>query len=258
MFVLYFLTMITALTSNITTEKRDLPLTAVQLLWVNLIMDTFAALALATEPPDGKTLLKFKPYGRFESLITSHMWVAIIAQAGYQLIVLFGLYYIGPYLNIAQDYYDWNGNLQYHSTEILNCMVFNSFVFCQIFNQWNCRKIYKNQWNILQNLLKSYLFLVIFIITTIVQVLLIEMGRISIIHRFVKTTGLNWYQWVICLFIASISIPLGFLVRLIQLPIPDFKSRRPTLEEIKESIESDEDDAKSHKSDESKSSKKKN
>lgn len=55
-----------------------------RLLWVNLIMDTFAALALATEPPI-KSLLDKKPYGRDDSLITPRMWTHILAQAIYQV-----------------------------------------------------------------------------------------------------------------------------------------------------------------------------
>lgn len=64
------------------------PLTPVQLLWVNLIMDTFAALALATERPTDE-LLERKPYGRYDNLITRAMWRNIISQAVFQ--VLFSL-----------------------------------------------------------------------------------------------------------------------------------------------------------------------
>jgi len=56
------------------------PLTSVQMLWVNLIMDTFAALALATEPPSDE-LLKHKPHSREDSIITSVMWRNIIGQS---------------------------------------------------------------------------------------------------------------------------------------------------------------------------------
>jgi len=44
------------------------PLNAIQMLWVNLIMDTFAALALATEPPK-EEIIKGKPYGKNENII---------------------------------------------------------------------------------------------------------------------------------------------------------------------------------------------
>jgi len=58
----------------------DSPLTSVQMLWVNLIMDTFAALALATEPPR-EDILKDKPYQRKEQIVTETMWRNILAQS---------------------------------------------------------------------------------------------------------------------------------------------------------------------------------
>jgi len=53
------------------------PLNAIQMLWVNVIMDTFASLALATEPPSDD-LLKRKPYLRSEAIINPMMWRNII------------------------------------------------------------------------------------------------------------------------------------------------------------------------------------
>lgn len=56
---------------------NDPPLTSVQMLWVNLIMDTCAALALATEPPSPE-LLEQKPYSRRDLIVTAVMWRNII------------------------------------------------------------------------------------------------------------------------------------------------------------------------------------
>lgn len=66
---------------------KESPLNPIQMLWINLIMDTLAALALATEPPTDE-LLKRKPYSRFESLITADMWKNIVAQGILQIIIL--------------------------------------------------------------------------------------------------------------------------------------------------------------------------
>jgi magnesium-transporting ATPase (P-type) len=63
------------------------PLSAVQLLWVNMIMDTFAALALATEPPND-ALLQRKPYHRSDSIISSYMWRNIVFWSLCQIIIL--------------------------------------------------------------------------------------------------------------------------------------------------------------------------
>lgn len=59
---------------------RESPLTSIQMLWVNLIMDTMASLALATEPPNDE-LLKRSPYGRHESMITPVMWRNVVCHS---------------------------------------------------------------------------------------------------------------------------------------------------------------------------------
>ena len=66
---------------------KESPLTPIQMLWVNLIMDTLAALALATEPPSND-LLNRTPYSRTENIINSQMWRGIVLSSVYQIIVL--------------------------------------------------------------------------------------------------------------------------------------------------------------------------
>ncbi len=66
------------------------PINSVQMLWVNLIMVTFAALALATEPPSLE-LLDDKPHSRNSQIVTATMWRNIIGQSIYQIVVLSAL-----------------------------------------------------------------------------------------------------------------------------------------------------------------------
>lgn len=73
---------------------QDSPLKAVQMLWVNLIMDTFASLALATEPPTEALLLR-KPYGRNNPLISLTMMKNILGHGVYQLVIIFTLLFVG-------------------------------------------------------------------------------------------------------------------------------------------------------------------
>jgi len=61
---------------------KQSPLNSIEMLWVNIIMDTFASLALSTEPP-GEHLLKRKPYSRNESIVTANMWRNILGQSIY-------------------------------------------------------------------------------------------------------------------------------------------------------------------------------
>jgi Ca2+-transporting ATPase len=197
-------TIVTALTSFILKgndgNNMEPPLTAVQLLWVNLIMDTFAALALATEPPVPE-LLNRKPYGRTESLITKKMWVSIIGQAIYQLAVLLGLYYFGETIGIAE-------NKEYNRT-----VVFNAFVLCQAFNEFNCRKI-NFELNIFSKLHKSIMFMLIFVVTIVAQALIVTFGG-----RFTQTVPLHWQQWLLCLGLGVLSIPFGYVIRLTSLAV---------------------------------------
>lgn len=78
-------------------KLQDSPLKAVQMLWVNLIMDTLASLALATEMPTSSLLLR-KPYGRTKPLISRTMFKNIVGHAIYQLIVVFTLLFVGECL----------------------------------------------------------------------------------------------------------------------------------------------------------------
>ena len=73
------------------------PLTSVQMLWVNLIMDTFAALALATEPPK-EEIIKGKPYGKNENIVSPVMWRIVIGQSFFQIIFLTVFLFWGHYL----------------------------------------------------------------------------------------------------------------------------------------------------------------
>lgn len=112
---------------------KESPLNPIQMLWVNLIMDTLASLALATEPPSDD-LLRRKPYSRFESLITADMWKNIITQGILQIIILGTILFKGPEIfgyqsSIGVKHNDWNDQSGKHYS-----MFFNVFVLLQIFN----------------------------------------------------------------------------------------------------------------------------
>ena len=98
------------------------PLTAVQLLWVNMIMDTLGALALATEPPNDE-LMKRAPVGRKGNFISNVMWRNIFGQAVYQFAVIWLLQSKG------KSFFGLDGD---DSDLILNTLIFNCFVFCQV------------------------------------------------------------------------------------------------------------------------------
>ncbi|KAI8015115.1 Calcium-transporting ATPase 8, plasma membrane-type [Camellia lanceoleosa] len=169
----------------------DVPLNAVQLLWVNLIMDTLGALALATEPPTDH-LMDRPPVGRREPLITNIMWRNLLIQALYQVTVLLILNFQGrSILNLKHD------NI-YHATKVKNTLIFNAFVFCQIFNEFNARK--PDQFNVFKGVTKNYLFMGIVGLTLVFQILII-----MFLGKFTSTVRLSWKLWLISVFIGLIS-----------------------------------------------------
>ena len=148
-------------------QKQESPLRAVQMLWVNLIMDTLASLALATEPPT-EDLLKRKPYGRTKALISRTMMKNIIGHAVYQLVVIFVILFAGPNLFDMENGIPKNA-AQYKPTQHFT-MIFNSFVLMTLFNEINSRKIHGER-NIFKGFFSNPIFYSIWTVTLCLQVL---------------------------------------------------------------------------------------
>lgn len=142
----------------------DSPLSAVQLLWVNLIMDTLASLALATEQPTDE-LLKRKPYGRTKPLISTIMWRFMLGHAVYQLVMLFVLLYAGHTLFDIENGKDVDRDEESQHFTI----VFNTFVFLQIGNEVNARKVHGER-NVFKGFFANFIFLAVMAIQVAVQV----------------------------------------------------------------------------------------
>ena len=123
------LTFVSAVASN---EEQSV-LNAVQLLWVNLIMDTFAALALATDPP-APSVLDRKPDKKSAGLISTRMMKMIIGQAIAQLAITFVLHFAGATL-LGYDVANVDREIAEHEETRLRTLVFNTFVWLQIFNE---------------------------------------------------------------------------------------------------------------------------
>jgi Ca2+-transporting ATPase len=135
------LTFVSACTSG---GRSELPLKPVQLLWVNLIMDSFAALALATEPPTDKLMLQ-KPQGRAAPLITPTMWINMVGHAVFQIAVLLALTQVPATTQLFEMSPKDIGN-PLHDT-----VIFNTFVCMQWFNLFNCRSV-DDVWSPFENI----------------------------------------------------------------------------------------------------------
>jgi len=206
------------------------PLTAVQLLWVNLIMDTMAALALGTEKPT-LDLLNRKPYGRSGKLITWIMWRNIIGQAVFQIAILFAILYavdgnghhlMFPGVNSGKELQDQEKPSVHYT------MVFNTFVFLQVFNEINARKV-NQEMNVFNGILSNPVYCAVILVTALVQALIVEFGG-NAIH----TVHLNWIQWFYCIGIAYMTLPYGFFLRLIHVPLETWEVEQGPFEKFEQ------------------------
>ncbi|ODH48339.1 calcium-translocating P-type ATPase, PMCA-type [Paracoccidioides brasiliensis] len=197
--------------SAVASDDEESVLTAVQLLWVNLIMDSFAALALATDPPT-HTILDRKPEPKSAPLISVTMWKMIIGQSIYQLVVIFVLNFAGP--NILN--YDFKHGDIRSETNRFKALIFNTFVWMQIFNQYNSRRI-DNGINIFEGILRNWWFIGIQIVIVAGQVLIIFVGGEAF-----RTKPLNGVEWGISIILGLLSIPVAVVIRL----IPDDFARK--------------------------------
>ncbi|KAL2835528.1 hypothetical protein BJY01DRAFT_223458 [Aspergillus pseudoustus] len=189
--------------SSLYSSDNQSVLTAVQLLWVNLIMDTFAALALATDAPTEK-ILNRKPVPKSASLFTVTMWKMILGQAIYQLAITFMLFFAGD--RILAGHLDARPDV---AQEQLNTIVFNCFVWMQIFNEFNNRRL-DNKLNIFEGMHRNYWFIGINCIMVGGQVLIIYVGGAAF-----SVTEITGMQWGVCIALAIGCLPWAVVLRLI-------------------------------------------
>ncbi|KAL6781722.1 FAP10B [Auxenochlorella protothecoides x Auxenochlorella symbiontica] len=283
-------------------SKGEQPLNVLQLLWVNLIMDSLAALALATENPTPDLLLE-RPHGRNESLINKTMAKHIVVQALYQCFWLFLIFYGMPAqlpafaIPSQCDYYQAQTTLcceagsaaclqsgggmylpgetpicvtypeggctitepsqtgfcsgeetgcsrytsmqsaydaaesGFTSTEetakrLTNSMVFNTFIFLQLFNEINSRKI-RDELNVFKGFLSSIVFTVVLALTVGFQVIIM-----FFLNGIFKTTRLSGLEWALSIIIGSSVLLVSLLTKLISRRF--FPPQEPTEEEEEE------------------------
>ncbi len=202
--------------SAVASSEGKSVLTAVQLLWVNLIMDTLAALALATDKPDAN-ILDRKPDGRKQPLIAVSTWKMIIGQSLLQLIITLTLHFAG-----AQIFFPDQDITTHQQTE-LDALTFNTFVWLQFFKLWVTRKlgegdgisnvrdrISMQNLNFFQDLFRNWYFLAIAGLIGGVQVMIMFVGGTA--FSVVRQSGAMWGTAIIC---GMLSLPWGVVIRII-------------------------------------------
>ncbi|KAM8917277.1 plasma membrane calcium-transporting ATPase 2 isoform 1-T9 [Spinachia spinachia] len=181
---------------------QDSPLKAVQMLWVNLIMDTFASLALATEPPT-ESLLRRKPYGRNKPLISSTMTKNILGHGVYQLIIIFTLLFAGERIFDIDS--GRNAPLHAPASEHYT-IIFNTFVMMQLFNEINARKIHGER-NVFDGIFRNPIFCTIVFGTFAMQIVIVQFGG-----KPFSCQPLELEKWMWCVFLGLGELVWGQVI----------------------------------------------
>ena len=173
------------------------PITVIQVLWVNMVMDTFAGLAFSFEP----ALIEYmyeEPKKKNESIINKYMINQIINDGIFSMLIC--IWFLKS--NIIHSIYRYSIDNKYVLTAF-----FGLFIFIDIFNAFNSRT---HRINTFSGLLKNKIFLMVFIFITIVQVLLIYFGG-----EIFRTTGLTIYEFEIMIIVAFSVIPFDIARKII-------------------------------------------
>ncbi len=190
------------------------PLTVTQMLWVNLIMDTFAAMALASLPPS-EAVMHDKPRSRSAFIINRPMWWSIIGVGGIFFVLLLGLLYIFEHYSVTA------------MSEILSfipqpavdaenpaltpyelSMFFTIFVFLQFWNMFNARAFETGRSALHFKDCNGFVMIALFILVG--QIIIVEIGG-----QFFNVTPLRFMDWVWIIGLTSAVLWIGEVVRLL-------------------------------------------
>jgi Ca2+-transporting ATPase len=169
-----------------------MPLTVVQMLWVNLIMDTFAALALATEPPHWKVMARL-PRKPQAFIVTKPMLKHIFGVGALFFAVLIGLL----------KYYQFDGKVTPYELSLF----FTIFVMLQVWNMFNARALGFRH-SALKGIADNKGFMIIMPAILVVQVLIVQFGR-----AMFRTEPLTLKDWIIILVSTSVVLWAGEIFR---------------------------------------------
>ena len=188
-----------------------LPLTVTQLLWINIIMDTFAALALSADPPRRRTMSE-RPIPRDAHIITPSMGISILVVSFYQVAVLFAALFLGWFVD-PEHIYDFtipvtSPDYLDHNLQALT-IFFTVLVMFQFWHKFNCRALRHDE-SPFALLTKNRLFLFIVGTITAVQIIMVQTPFFG---RFFRTTPLEMRQWLDIALLTVTVIPVAWLGR---------------------------------------------
>eukprot|EP00029_Vermamoeba_vermiformis_P011613 TRINITY_DN6439_c0_g1_i1.p1 TRINITY_DN6439_c0_g1~~TRINITY_DN6439_c0_g1_i1.p1 ORF type:complete len:602 (+),score=119.50 TRINITY_DN6439_c0_g1_i1:151-1806(+) len=175
-----------------------IPLKAIQLLWVNLFMDSIAALSSSIDKASPK-LLDQAPYGAHGSILTLKMKRNVMSQTIFMCVILFVILYAGPYI------WSYENGSTLLAPNAHYTMVFNTFALMHILNLLNCRRIH-DEMSLFETIQHSWALLVSQAVAIIAQVIIVQYG-----DAVFFCMPLNWYQWLSCVFLALMVFPIRYI-----------------------------------------------
>jgi len=176
-------------------DFKELPLTILQLLWINLIMDTLAALALSLEPRRDE-LMREPPKRRNESFVTRSMA---------ENILMMGFYFI--FVNLVMQATGWYLGADADSPAQVGSVLFTTYVFMQVFNLFNARSVRPDR-SAFAGVLESRNFWPVLSLIVVAQVLLTQFGGATF-----NTAPLPLNVWINIILVAMSALLLGELFR---------------------------------------------
>ena len=171
----------------------DTPVTVIQMLWVNMVMDTLAGIAFSYEPPLLEYMKEF-PKKKNEPILNKYMIHEILFTGAYSSILC--IFFLKS--NFIHQLFRNGVNDEYFMTAF-----FGLFIFISIFNAFNARTV---RINLLANIIKNKVFLFTILFITIVQLVLIYFGG-----ELFRTAGLTISELEIMILIAATVIPVDWL-----------------------------------------------
>ena len=171
----------------------ELPLTVTQMLWVNLIMDTFAALALASLPPS-RSVMKEKPRKSSDFIITPAMSRSILGTAALFIVVLLGMLF-------------WFGEA---ITPYELSAFFTVFVMLQFWNMFNAKGFASTQ-PLIFSWKGCYAFFAVLLLILVGQFIIVTWGG-----EVFRTVPLTWNDWLLIIGSTSLVMWVGEIARTIR------------------------------------------
>jgi magnesium-transporting ATPase (P-type) len=181
------------------------PLSAVQLLWINVIMDTMAAFALGTEPPL-QAVVAGEPY-RDMQVLQPQIWRQILGISLWNFLVVMCVVFLAPAVAGLTPYTYETPNTD-EAKKAHMTYVFTIFVFLQLFNQINCRKDGVKEYNVFAKFFHNFYFVIV-----LLGEVAFQFFCTNVTPGLMGVSALGKKEWGACLMLGSTALLMSALLK---------------------------------------------